>query len=630
MNKNTCLYLDENVCNLNLGCYWFEKNKECKKKTTDCGKLAEDNSFYQHFDELVGKSISDFKKILLDSFMSKTNKTLNQKIQYLFQSTPFLSVAKKNIKSLSTDKNYYFSIYNLMISNNYVQIISQINFEEKEIQKFLSFISSLLLSNKSDANLSKEFMYTLHHFIINSLNDNKTVESEENVIVSEELNKIGLGSFEKIKKHFIDIEPVQRVSSSPSIIFRGHLLDSIRDNFIERNLMKQNPWYYFKIFNYDDSSNKKSKVMWTELSMYHELFKLVQYNITPNVITKIIAGFLPNFNKEIPPMLTPDQKTIYQQELQKTNNYYGLDKSQSWNNVGLILTNPGQETFHTIFYKLTSEEKCSVLFQLFYTLYVFEKLQVSHGDIHTGNIFINTIEPTYYIFIVQGKYYRIRITKLVKIYDFDNGMIAATTNIKTFGKEKITIASIPNVSRNLNSSRDQIMAQCSIYNPKLDIVIFCWALHYNNYNNNFSSDTETISFINTIFGGLMNGKEKIMDTFTQALKNKKNLQEFNQLYNLPRDKSFIANFKDTNTYGISSTIYSMTWNKYYKFITDYGMYGRIIKNEKPVSRNHLWIPDEILPNSLQILGNPYFKKLEMDPTYKIKPSDKIFTLDNRI
>ena len=84
------------------------------------------------------------------------------------------------------------------------------------------------------------------------------------------------------------------------------------------------------------------------------------------------------------------------------------------------------------------------MFQLLYTFYVFDKLKISHGDIHTDNIFVTEVPPTDLCYIVEGVQYRFTTTKLVKIYDFDHAMIEKDTNIRLDTTSNITINKIVN------------------------------------------------------------------------------------------------------------------------------------------------------------------------------------------
>lgn len=72
-----------------------------------------------------------------------------------------------------------------------------------------------------------------------------------------------------------------------------------------------------------------------------------------------------------------------------------------------------------------------VLFQLFYTLEVFNMIDLRHNDIHLGNIWIQTKTKGLMVyFIDETTYYVIPKKYLVKIFDFDLGFLSGETNTK--------------------------------------------------------------------------------------------------------------------------------------------------------------------------------------------------------
>jgi hypothetical protein len=62
-----------------------------------------------------------------------------------------------------------------------------------------------------------------------------------------------------------------------------------------------------------------------------------------------------------------------------------------------------------------------ILFQIAYTLVVFEDFGLMHNDLHTGNVFVEKLsEPVQFVFRIGDNYHRTRTVKYhVKIYDFD-------------------------------------------------------------------------------------------------------------------------------------------------------------------------------------------------------------------
>ena len=128
--------------------------------------------------------------------------------------------------------------------------------------------------------------------------------------------------------------------------------------------------------------------------------------------------------------LSDELKKNFKENMARINKSLGFEKTNEWRDIEMIITQPGGNLFDFKFEKLTPLDRKTVIFQLLYTLYVFERLKISHGDLHSGNLFIVDVEPTTLCYLVEGVQYRFTTTKLLKIYDFDRSNISAKTNIK--------------------------------------------------------------------------------------------------------------------------------------------------------------------------------------------------------
>ena len=108
----------------------------------------------------------------------------------------------------------------------------------------------------------------------------------------------------------------------------------------------------------------------------------------------------------------------------------------------------------------------------FYTLYVFEKIEFNHGDLHFGNMFIITLpQERELIYIVEGKQFRFTTTYLLKIYDFDRSLICKETNIKVNTTRSEKIEYVTNMQRQeKNSWLSTTQGLYTIFNNQYDIA----------------------------------------------------------------------------------------------------------------------------------------------------------------
>lgn len=68
----------------------------------------------------------------------------------------------------------------------------------------------------------------------------------------------------------------------------------------------------------------------------------------------------------------------------------------------------------------TEEELKEILFQLFFNLYLMQKIKLQHNDLHDGNILIETLPKRKKIlYVVDGTKYTVTTKYLLRIYDWD-------------------------------------------------------------------------------------------------------------------------------------------------------------------------------------------------------------------
>ena len=70
--------------------------------------------------------------------------------------------------------------------------------------------------------------------------------------------------------------------------------------------------------------------------------------------------------------------------------------------------------------RLNKAEELQVLFQLIYALHVMETLRLSHNDLHTGNILIQTLaQPVTLTYRIYGTVYQVTTRFIAYVYDWD-------------------------------------------------------------------------------------------------------------------------------------------------------------------------------------------------------------------
>ena len=274
------------------------------------------------------------------------------------------------------------------------------------------------------------------------------------------------------------------------------------------------------------------------------------------------------------------------------------------------------------------------MFQLIYTLYVFEKIQFSHGDLHTGNIFIVDIPETEMIYIVNGQQYRFKTTKFVKIYDFDHGTICKRSEIKINTDETFMINKKLNPIRDDDELFNIQYAETNIFNKNLDIVILLNAIRsefpdaYDSFKCFEDLDRGFDKFFRDCFPGFDSvnplSSVTVYDTYSDLLTSKPDLRdESNRIFGID-----IADESEIDHYGISGKIMNMTWLKYFKKVGT--NFGRIVKDlDDEAENNHLWIPDTIIIPKEDMFKKDYFSSLKsslpIDVRYQL-----IYTLDGRL
>jgi hypothetical protein len=430
--------------------------------------------------------------------------------------------------------------------------------------------------------------------------------STKNSEISDFLKELPIYNYEQLINNFNNFKYIEKgnTSNSNAIIFYATLnLDSSKKiNSVRALDILNTPRLYFKIY----KSGVES--LDTEKAIYEQLFKLVKYNVTPNILCTVgitnhyLSNFYDNFVKTV---FKQDIKHTIKQDMKQINTNLSLDEDDKWEETSIIVTQKGDDTLQSTFRngKASVEHVNSVLFQLIYTMYVFEKINFSHGDLRTGNIFINKLpEPITLHYKVNGKHYEITTDWIVKIYDFDHSTIYKTSNISV-NKRKEEIYEVKNESN--------IIGILNTFNKNLDKVKLLLEL---------SENPLFTEFVKTVFPRLYsNSIETIKNTYEKLLfktktdsidseiqKKDNNLREANRIFGTQ-----ISHKSELSEFGISKEILDMKWIDYFNMIgrtrtakfegnPPVNYYGFIIKDKDTVSDkstirdNHLWVPDEII------------------------------------
>jgi hypothetical protein len=389
-----------------------------------------------------------------------------------------------------------------------------------------------------------------------------------------------------------------------------------------------------------------------ELKAYEEVFKLAKYNITPNILCRVATGTFTKFDEDFfsSDKLSTEFRKILLKELVKINAMqdvaeleYEVQRKELgvsydtplWKNTGVLITNPGGEVLREAIMEVGTLERKQIMFQLLYNLYVFEKLQISHGDLHSGNVFVVDVEPTNMCFRVEGVEYCFSTTKLVKIYDFDFGNISKDTKIKLNTKSTFKINRILNPNRHAGKYLNVNYGLSEYFNKQLDIcVLYFLGFRFNSSTRpsdlTFFGDVDTVldSFIRDCCPGFDRdtpiANSSIRTTLLDSLTGETARKEASIVFNTK-----ISGPGDLKKLQIGQEVLDMTWHTYLKeAIIPNG--GRLLKQLiDRKDNNQLWIPDSVVIPKVQMLHHRYFEELRGAIPTNVRKAP-LYTLDGKI
>lgn len=267
--------------------------------------------------------------------------------------------------------------------------------------------------------------------------------------------------------HFLeDANTLSKTSTSQSIIIDGKIKN------INKNVIIKLSFHETGVIN----------TMAYEIEIYKYIInELIINKYTPHLISFIGAytcvDFLNNiysfldkkdfqdFFKEIIKQSKHIQKT-YESDYFKTKNI-----TYDFKTVNLLLLEKSKGIMFEEWIsngKKTIQDWSNVLFQIFYTLYIFSILGIRHNDLHFKNILIEKCYQKELIYIISNdKYIKLKTNYFVKIFDFDQSSI-------NYEKIKLFFDNVKN-SKELkkgNMLLEHVLCEpfgiCKDYNPKFD------------------------------------------------------------------------------------------------------------------------------------------------------------------
>jgi hypothetical protein len=617
-------------------------------------KITEEEDL-ESLDELVGAIFNlDIRKIVKSVILKKSF------LEYL--------------KTLKEDeREYRFTIYRTITSKYFLnELFPSFNLQHMVNILPASFKQKIFLIINSGNNISYKIYSMIYEVVYNVLKIHRrekqntssiVFKTAQNVDNSEIIQELGISSYKSILDNFSDFYIYDKKSASDTIIFSAELKESSSKslNVVRSNYSLNKIKLFFKIYpkTIQDGVTifeQNNYGLNFEKNCYVELFKLVKYNFTPNILcTVAVSENLSDFNSELNSEILKDNfkpffKSNLKSQIEKLNEKFKLSKSSKWLNTNVTVTQTGGTEFSTIFLKLGLENGITILFQLFYTLYVFEQIEFSHGDLHLNNMFIINVPETELCYLVDGQLFKFTTIYLLKIYDFDLSLICKSTNINVNGKSKI-INYIKNESREDKDSRFTTRFGLSnIFNNQYDIARVLILLTQRLFPTRDSDKKDKyIEFLTRIFPGSMSSKtiERTYNNYfsydsdsdSNFVKSKEelldNMKKANKIFDtkLELETKFLKSnqmYVDYEKYDIQTDILKMTWNNYFIERDRDQKVGLIIKSFEPTEKvNHLWIPDTIIIPKLEILKDELFNSLRSTEQIDIR-NDIVYTIDDRI
>jgi hypothetical protein len=539
-------------------------------------------------------------------------------------------------------------LYKTINSDNFRTLLEELSTVEQATLH--NRITNLLASTETLQRISALIYNIINNAVKDSLDDKKrnsryVYKTAKNVQSSEDIESLGMTTMTSVLSNFTNYRVFKKGSASKSVIFLAELApnpDSVNVVKARNTLKPSTHTLYFKMYPTGKLTNSftfSNPGLDTERSMYSELFKLVKYGITPNILCRVATGVFPDSYNELlsSDRINREVRRLFRSQMAEVNKKSNLFSREDWKDIGLTITQPGGKTFYDVFKSLHRSERKQIMFQLLYTLYVFEQLKISHGDLHVNNIFVVDVEPTELCYVIEGVQYRFTTTKLLKIYDFDQSNISEDTDITINGRNTVRISRVFNSNRRLGGYFDKIYGKGEQFVRKSDLMIVLanglnvLAYNYNILDFGGATDPEITYFFRNVMPGFYTqnpiSRELICDTFTELLKRAtpELIKEIRDVFLIPEGQD--VNIKNME---IGADICNMSWNTYYSEILP-KFYGCLVKDNlgKVSDNNKLIIPDTIVLPIRDMINNPYFDVLKSTEPIDIT-RQLVYTLDGKL
>lgn len=599
-------------------------------------------------DKLEINSDEDKKSILnIIEILKKININFYEAYNELIKDEYLLTLLDDHLEH-STNSSEMIEFYQLLTSKNFINLIHDLEFKKEELITVSDKIFKELIQSRELLVLPFIIFKNIKELVDSKIKDSNhsiIYKTSKNVNKSEVIELFNLGTYKSILDIYSDFKVFTKNTSSRTIILTADFKPTLT-GIRKRNDRFYPDTHFFKIFPLDDDKYKYGLTgLVTEMNIYKQIFKLIKYNITPNILCKVATGEFENFTTDFINSSKISEKTKEDliDQMNKINKTYNY--KHSWERTGTIITQPGGKSLHDIFMKLSKEDRKKVMFQIIYTLYIFDILEISHGDLHSANIFVQIVPPTtltYQIKDIDNSLitYKFNTEYLVKFYDFDHSMIGKNTPLVINNKKgKVHIEQTLNPKRELYSFFNVNLAETNIYNKQLDICILTHhglnMLNKNTKDPDYASymeDKDYTKFMEDIMPGF-NSDVPIYITYEQLLRYDR--------VNRDLASEFYGKYCDfRHKFNIDIPILKLTWKQYSMLLkNEYDeffekskkdkkyLFGRPVKSIDQVLNNHLWIPDHIILPKLKMLKNKYFESLKTD---SINKDDIIYSIHGKI
>jgi hypothetical protein len=163
------------------------------------------------------------------------------------------------------------------------------------------------------------------------------------------------------------------------------------------------------------------------LDVEQQIYKIVTQKMINNFhsphLTSCIGVVKLCDTEKFEAMLSEEQRKIFNTNKNVIDkNEYDLTKA----NILILSRSSGETLFDYLTrIQISVFSKFNMLFQILYTLSCFERVGLSHNDLHPGNIFVDEIQETHerIYYISHDKWVKTNIKYDTKIFDFDRSSI---------------------------------------------------------------------------------------------------------------------------------------------------------------------------------------------------------------